>query len=207
MSVESPARPASKREHTKAQNRAAILEAGREVFGELGYDAASVRDIIRRTGLAAGTFYNYFPDKASIFRAVMEETADEARLRVGAARARATSLRSFVEDAYRAYFELIVEDPATFAFMRRNAETIRTTYDDRVLPATYDELVRDLRGEVARGGLGDIDVEYTAHAMIAVGLELGTRLIERDPPDVARATRFAADLFLGGLARIGAAKP
>ena len=45
-----------KREQTKVQNRQAILDAAREVFGELGYDASTVRDIIRRTGLAAGTF-------------------------------------------------------------------------------------------------------------------------------------------------------
>jgi len=54
---------ASKRERTKASNRAAILEAARDVFAELGYDAATVRDIVRRTDLASGTFYNYFPDK------------------------------------------------------------------------------------------------------------------------------------------------
>ena len=44
-----------KREQTKAHNRAAILAAAREVFAELGYDAAGVRDVIRRTELASGT--------------------------------------------------------------------------------------------------------------------------------------------------------
>ena len=52
-----------KRERTKVANRQAILDAAREVFGELGYDAATVRDIIRRTGLASGTFYNYYKSK------------------------------------------------------------------------------------------------------------------------------------------------
>ena len=39
--------------------------------------------------------------------------------------------------------------------------------------------------------------------MMAVGLELGERLLERDPPDVEGATRFAADFVLGGLGRAG----
>ena len=51
-----------RREQTKAANRAAILEAARATFGEIGYGAASVRDIIRATDLAAGTLHNYFPD-------------------------------------------------------------------------------------------------------------------------------------------------
>jgi AcrR family transcriptional regulator len=40
---------AGKREQTKVANRQAILDAAREVFGELGYETATVRDIIRRT--------------------------------------------------------------------------------------------------------------------------------------------------------------
>ncbi len=66
---------ASKREATKQANRAAILAAAREVFAEDGYEAAGVRDVIGRTGLASGTFYNYFPDKEAVFRAVMEDAA------------------------------------------------------------------------------------------------------------------------------------
>src|SRR6476619_7174043 len=126
--------PSGKRERTKQANRTAILVAGRAVFGELGYGASSVRDIIRRTDLAAGTFYNYFPDKESIFRALIDEVGDEARRRVQAARRRATTPRAFVEDGYRAYFEYIVEDPDNHAFLARNAGTIRAMFDDGPVP-------------------------------------------------------------------------
>ena len=67
--------PAGKRELTKVQNRLAILDAAREVFGELGYETATVRDIIRRTGLAAGTFYNYFRSKEEVFAALSDDGA------------------------------------------------------------------------------------------------------------------------------------
>ena len=53
-----------RREQSKAENRAALLKAARTVFAEMGYGAAGVRDIVRRTDLASGTFYNYFKDKA-----------------------------------------------------------------------------------------------------------------------------------------------
>jgi AcrR family transcriptional regulator len=194
---------AGKREQTKAANRAAILDAAAEVFGELGYGAASVRDIIRRTELASGTFYNYFPDKESIFRALVEDTGDEARRRVRAARKRATSPRGFIEDAFRAYFEFIVEDPTTFAFMARNSGTIRAFFEEGAVPMAGGELIEDLRAAIAAGYIPDaLDVEYTAHAMVALGVELGARMIERDPPDVEGATRFATELFLGGLERL-----
>lgn len=193
-----------KRERTKAANRAAILTAAREVFGTAGFGAATVRDIVRRTDLATGTFYNYFPDKESIFRALVEETAVEARRRVREARRRATTPEEFVEGAYRAYFEFIAQDPATFAFLHRNAGTIRALFDDVAIPLGTAELAEDLRDAIGRGYLPALDVDYAAHAMVAVGVELGMRLIERRPPDVDGATRFAGELFLAGLQRLGA---
>ena len=52
-----------KRARSKAANRRAILAAGRRVFARIGYEATTVRDIIRETDLASGTFYNYFKSK------------------------------------------------------------------------------------------------------------------------------------------------
>jgi AcrR family transcriptional regulator len=198
---------AGRRERTKAANRAAILAAGREVFSAHGYDAASVRDIVRRTELASGTFYNYFPDKASIFLALVEETADEARRRARAARRRGAGPEGFVEGGFRAFFEFIASDPQTFAFLRRNHGTIREQFEDAVAPASIGELESDLRAAIARGELPAADVGYCAHAMVAVGLELGQQLVERRPPDVEGATRFATALFVGGLERLARALP
>jgi hypothetical protein len=41
-----------------------------------------------------------------------------------------------------------------------------------------------------------------AAAMVGAAFEIGVRMIERDPPDVAGATRFATDLFVGGIDRL-----
>ena len=64
-----------RRELTKAQNRQTILAAARQVFAEMGYGAATVRDIIRATPLASGTFYNYFKSKEEVYQAIRDEVA------------------------------------------------------------------------------------------------------------------------------------
>lgn len=196
MSTAAPGR----RERTKQANRAAILDAARDVFVEMGYGAASVRDVIRRTDLAAGTFYNYFPDKEAIFVALLEETGEQARRRVRDARRRARTASEFVEGGYRAFFEFIVSEPERFAFMRRNLDTMTNRFGATVLPAGTEELAEDLRTAIEAGHLPPVDVDYCAGAMVAVALELGARLAERSPPDVEGATRFASALFLGALA-------
>ena len=84
-----------RREQNKAENRTALLKAARAVFAEMGFGAASVRDIVRRTDLASGTFYNYFKDKDEIFEAVVGELTGELLKRHNNGRAKATTAEAF----------------------------------------------------------------------------------------------------------------
>jgi AcrR family transcriptional regulator len=193
------AAPPGKRERTKQANRAAILVAARAVFAEIGFGAASVRDIVRRTELATGTFYNYFPDKESVLRALLEETAGEARVRVRAARREGETLEAFVRDGFRAYFDYLLEDRLTSEMLSRNAGTIRAMFDEPSLVAGTEELAEDLRAGVAAGLIPDHDVEYMAASMVGAAFEIGARMLDSDVPDPARATEFVSGLFIAGL--------
>lgn len=194
---------AGKRERTKAANRQAILDAAMDVFGELGYGAASVRDIVRRTDLATGTFYNYFPDKESVLRALLEEVATEVRARVRRARLSGSSAEEFIAGGFRAYYEFLAEDRRLFEVLRRNAGTIRAMFDEPVLGAGTDELADDIRAGIAAGHLPAVDAEWLAGAMIGAGFEVGVRMLEREPLDVDGAVDFVSALFVGGLGELG----
>jgi AcrR family transcriptional regulator len=190
---------AGKRERTKQANRAAILDAARLVFADIGYGAASVRDIVRGTDLATGTFYNYFPDKESVLAALLDETAGEARLRVRAARRGGTTLDAFVRDGFRAYFDFLIEDRATSELLSRNAGTIRALFDEPYLVAGVEELAEDLRVGVEAGLIPDHDVEYMAASMVGAAFEVGARMLDSAQPDPAHATEFISGLFIAGL--------
>lgn len=191
-----------KREQTKAANRAAILDAALQVFGELGYGASSVRDIVRRTDLATGTFYNYFPDKESVLHALLGDAATEARARVRAARQSSTDLESFVESGFRAYFEYLASDPLLFEMLRRNAGTIRALYDEPVIGAGTVELAEDLRAGIAAGLVPQLDADYMARAMVGAAFEIAVLMLEREPVDVDGAVAFISGLFVGGMQQL-----
>ena len=173
----------SRRQATKEANRAAILAAAREVFSEHGYEGAGVRDVVRRTELAPGTFYNYFDGKDAVFRAVVEEVGADARRRVREARLAAATPDGFVTEGFRAFFAFIAAEPETFAFLERNKEA--------VLPLALGELEQDLEERLEPG----VDREFCARAMVAVGLEIGGLMVARNEQDVDGATAFAAGLF------------
>jgi AcrR family transcriptional regulator len=188
---------AGKRERTKQANREAILAAAREVFSDIGYGAASVRDIVRRTDLASGTFYNYFPDKESVLRALVDEIAVGARARVRVARAAATTLEAFVADGFRAYFAFLAEDPQTVRLISRNAGTIRTLFDEPALGAGIVELHEDLEAGIAAGALPPHDTGLMAAAMVGAAVEVGLAMVAREPIDVERSAEFVTSVFVG----------
>jgi AcrR family transcriptional regulator len=53
--------------------RRQILDGARKVFMDLGFDGASMGEIARAAGVSKGTLYVYFPDKAGLFAAIVEE--------------------------------------------------------------------------------------------------------------------------------------
>src|SRR5256885_6060635 len=106
---------AGRREERKAENRAKLLAAARKVFAEKGLGAATARDIVRETDLATGTFYNYFRDKEDVFQALLEESSERTRAAVREERLKLdVTLEERVEAAFRAYFELALEDRELF---------------------------------------------------------------------------------------------
>src|SRR5262249_33121788 len=110
MSEAATLEPIGKRERTKAANRQAILTAARRVFPPRGEEAATVRDIIRGTELASGTFYNYFRSKEEVFEALADDGAARFKPILRAARERANSFEDYLRTAYGAYFKFIVDE-------------------------------------------------------------------------------------------------
>lgn len=69
-----PADPrASLRAEQVAQTRAALVTAGRQLFGSSGFAATSVEDIARTARVTTGALYHHFPTKAAVFEAVFEQ--------------------------------------------------------------------------------------------------------------------------------------
>jgi AcrR family transcriptional regulator len=189
-----------RREERKAHNREKLLTAARRVFASKGLGEATARDIVRETDLAAGTFYNYFDSKEDVFRALLDQLSTRARAAVSAQRTRRdASLEERIHGAYRAYFEIAVEDAELFAVFRRNAGVVATMPGGHPFEAGTAELFADLGDWVAAGDLPDVDTRSLATAMVGTGFQLATQLVDREPPDVEAAAHFCTRLFMGGI--------
>jgi AcrR family transcriptional regulator len=190
---------AGKREQTKAQNRLTILEAARQVFAELGYGATTVRDIIRATPLASGTFYNYFQSKEEVFQAIQDESALRIRPRLHEERAKATTVEEFISGTFRTFFEFVAGDHSNFRTLRMNTDTLRVRMDTPETIAGFEELREDLVSAIAKGMFPPVDADFLMAAIVGIAFELAERMARREIRDPANATAFATALLLGGV--------
>jgi AcrR family transcriptional regulator len=192
--------PAGKREQTKLQNRQAILDAAREVFSELGYEAATVRDIIRRTGLAAGTFYNYFRAKEEVHAALAAEGARRFAPILKRLRAEAADPEGFVRAAIGAYFGFVADAQQNWAARRPPGETHpRLDSATPEVQAVFAEVRAAIEAAIGGRAAPAADTDYMAAACIAVAREIGDRMLDRRPIDTEAAADFAVSMILGGL--------
>ena len=198
--------PAGKREITKAQNRQAILDAAREVFGEAGFETVTVRDIIRRTGLASGTFYNYFRSKEEVASALSRDGARRFSPVLKAQRERARTWEEFVRGALGAYYGFLASEHDSWLARRTAAESGEALMGETPeMAAVFEEVRRSIIDEAERGGARGVDADYLAAACIGLAREIGWKMLARRPVDTAAATDFAATLILRGTAGLSEA--
>jgi AcrR family transcriptional regulator len=69
-----PVRP--RRAEKRAIQRQRILESARTVFFRDGFMAANLDEVAERAGVAKGTLYRYFENKAELYVAVLAENGD-----------------------------------------------------------------------------------------------------------------------------------
>jgi len=188
-----------KRDQNKRANRAAILEAARQVFLEQGYDAVTIRDVIRRTALASGTFYNYFRTKEAVLRALVDEHVQDLTAELRRVRGAARSLDEFVQGAYLAAFTRIARDPVLYHLMMRNESAVRSLYADGVMGVSTQALCDDIEDAIRRGIMPPLDATYLAAAFFGAGYEMGRILAAAPKKDPVAAAAFATRLFLGGV--------
>lgn len=193
--------PAGKREITKAQNRQAILDAAREVFGEAGFETVTVRDIIRRTGLASGTFYNYFRSKEEVATALSRDGARRFSPVLKALREQAGTWEAFVRGALGAYYDFLASEHDSWMSRRSAGEAGDALMGETPeMAAVFEEVRRSIIDEAERGGARGVDADYLAAACIGLAREVGWKMLARRPVDTAVATDFAATLILRGTA-------
>jgi len=180
----------------RAERRAAIIEAAKNVFTRDGLDKASMRTIAKQADCTTGAIYPYFQGKEEIYGAVLTESLDllqdyirtsMAAAETPPARARA-GLAAF-HDYYRDRPDELALGLYLFQGLGPNGLTKEL---DRALNAQLAELFSTLTGACREAGLPDPASTAgggIAQAVGALVLERTGRikLVGQSSPELMRA--------------------
>ncbi len=183
--------------------RERLVAAGRELFGERGYDAASIDAILERAGVKRGALYHHFDSKQALFDAVLDRVvSDVAQAVAEAARAQADPVES-LRAGCAAWLRMAL-DPAVqrIALLDPPAVVGWTRWRELDEQHILGGVRRNLQLIAAGARLPAGDVDLLAHMVLASVNEAALLIARADDPREALVRGQAAvDTLLGGLVR------
>jgi len=177
------------------RTRAALVAAGRRLFCERPVDAVSIDDIVQTAEVAKGSFYNHFPDREALVRAITSEIRAGVEAAVDQANAGIDDPALRVARAVCVYLRYALDEP------ERAGVLVRVQSGHTSLRAPLNRgLVDDITQGLGSRRFNVPDVEAGVIFVLGVSQAALTRVTEsRDPRAAAGLARSMGALLLRGL--------
>ena len=190
-----------KRERQKTVRRDAILAAARKVFARKGYEGATIADIAKEAGVAAGTVYLYYASKTDLFAALNAQFFHAIQTALIEAEA-PPDVRRGTRARIRAVFEACANHRDLVRLVFLNPDP-RTEVARRM--KTADEARHRPLAELLQGGMGAGSVrqgDAMFYARLITGLvtsALYQCFVQSDGSDVPAYEDAVSDMIIGAL--------
>ena len=137
-----------KREIQKQQIRERILAEGLTLFSERGLEKTTVADIVGKSGIARGTFYNYFSDMNALFDALIEQLNQQVVESIQHTRKQSKNLYDYLYGTFKGYFDLIGNEPMLQFHITNQAHIRQSSYQSEIIKTIVKNLNRDLKSDL-----------------------------------------------------------
>lgn len=181
--------PEKDRTRQPLMTRGRILDGALAVFSRKGYHAASVDEIVTESHTSKGSVYFHFPNKQTLFLALVDKFADLVVRRVEDAISAETTGIQRVDAALRATLETFGKYRPLAKIMLVQAVGLGSVFEDKRLEVhqRFASLVRIyLDQAVAEGDLQPLDTEIAALAWMGAINEVVIQWIYAGTPEPDR---------------------
>jgi AcrR family transcriptional regulator len=182
-----PAPRRTQAERSRA-TKAALLEAGRQLFAERGFAATGSDQIAERAGVTRGALYHHFTSKEQLFQAVVEDLEVEIGARIMAAAAKGRDPATELRLGCQAFLDTCL-DPAIRRIVLLEAPAVLGWDTWRAIDARYGLAMvsHALEAVMAAGQMTPAPVGPLAHMLLGALNEAAHLLATASRPRVARA--------------------
>jgi AcrR family transcriptional regulator len=147
----------AERTQSERQRRGQILKAARTVFDEKGYESATVSDIVRRAGVAQGTFYLYFESKKSVVVELARQPMADMALRLQRILTGNESFEQILRQFVHTGFDVGGENPDLCRLMHLGTESPQELDEFHEKSAVKDQINLMFLDAMDRGDMHRMD--------------------------------------------------
>lgn len=137
-----------KRETQKEQVRKRLLKEGLELFSTVGLEKTTVADIVEKSAIARGTFYNYFADTQSLFDALIDELNQKVKTAIQQTRKESDNVYDYLYGTFKNYFDLIGTPEMIHFHILNQAHIRQSSYQSDIIKTIVKNLNRDLKSDL-----------------------------------------------------------
>ncbi len=184
---------------TASQRRAQLIEVGRSVFAQNGYEATSVEELARAAGVSKPIIYEHFGGKEGLFAVIVDREMDFLVQRVAELISTGTPRQRF-EAAVLVFLGYIAERPDGFAVLTRDAPASARGSGMHSVIADLADRIRDIfEREFSLLGWDPSVSPIYAHALIGMVTTTGQWWVENPELSMDEVGRHIAALGWMGL--------
>src|SRR5688500_14398288 len=170
--VEGSSMSTRKKRLSAAERRAQLMQVGRTVFAETGFETASLEVIAQRAGVTKPIIYEHFGSKEGLHAAIVEREMDALVTRVSEAMSDG-SARARFEGAVVEVMTYAAEEPAGFAVLTRETPMPARPGLSRVIARWTERAGALFSRELARGGYDRKPAPIYAAALLGMVTQVG----------------------------------
>lgn len=182
-----------------AARRAQLVEVGRRLFAERGYEATSVEEIAERAKVSKPIVYEHFGGKEGLYAVVVDREIEHIVASIEQAVSTGTP-RARLDGAALAFMTYVKERPEGFAVLLRDAPPSKRGGEMPALMYDLADRVGGIFAEIFRtAGYDAKAAPIYAHALVGMVAFVGQWWTEarKPPPAEVVASHIAALAWMG----------
>jgi AcrR family transcriptional regulator len=153
-----------------------IVDTTIKLFYEKGYFNTTISDITTEAGIAAGTFYLYFPNKLVLYKYILMEFQHDIRREIASKVANVEGRFEKEKEGIKTFIKYALDNPHSYNIIWESLYIDKKLFIDY-----YDGFAkryeRGLKQSILDGEMHDVDTELVSYILMGVANFIGLKVL------------------------------
>ncbi len=153
-----------------------IIDKTIKLFYDKGYFNTTIADITSEAGIAAGTFYLYFPNKLTLYKYILMDFQHDIRREIASKVATVEGRFNKEKEGIKTFIKYALENPHSYNIIWESLYI-----DKKIFIDYYDGFAkryeRGLKQSIIDGELYDVDTELVSYILMGISNFVGLKVL------------------------------